>query len=241
MQKIILLTLLFYSFVINSQTHGIITYGQEIIISTDMSSKKSGFSMMYHQDRIKTSKVSKKISYKLRYNLHESTFNAERFLGIDGKENDLEDALLHVDGDGRYYFSSKTNISLWDHDVFGERIILADTISSSDWKISKETKKIGKHNVIKAIKKRILSNGKLIDIIAWFAPEIQNNFGPLGYCGLPGLILEIQEGNDFIIYAKKINFKKKIQKISKPSKGKLMGKKEYNKFIDKAALDFLNN
>lgn len=241
MRKLILLAFSFFSFFLNSQANGIITYGQKIIISTDNPSKKSSFSMMYHQDRIETSKASKKITYKLRYSLYESTFCADRLLEIDGKENDLEDALLHVDGDGEYYFSTRTNISLWNHDVFGERIILVDTISPSDWEISKETKKIGKYNVIKATKKKVLGNGKKIDILAWFAPEIPNNFGPLGYCGLPGLILEVQKGNDFIIYAKKINFKKRVANINKPSKGTIMGKQEYNSYVKKAALDYINN
>ncbi|WP_456378499.1 GLPGLI family protein, partial [Lutibacter sp.] len=75
-----------------------------------------------------------------------------------------------------------------------------------------------------------VSGEKQIPVIAWFAPEIPYPFGPAGYLGLPGLVLEV-EVSKIIIYASKIflNHKEK-QIIETPKKGKIISEKEYNEF-----------
>lgn len=238
--KLVFFILLFSSSILYSQSNGVVTYGQKII-STKLkkSNEKSEFSNFYDKQRDRMSRVSENIVYKLKFNKEEASFSTESTLSIDEYESDIEYALLHVRGDGTYYFSSKNSISLWDHNVFGKRIILADTVNSDNWLITKETKTIGKYKTIKAVKKKKSNNGKEIEVIAWFAPEISNNYGPLGYYGLPGLILEIHE-KDFIIYIKNINFKKKSPKITEPTKGVYMGEKEYKIYLKKAAIDFIN-
>lgn len=229
------------SFLYSQQNSGVITYGQRIIISDNSKSlKKSYFSDYYNAERKKMSESSKRITYKLRFNKLAASFSSERSMSIGDSSNDLEFAILHVNGDGERYFSAENNVSLWAHDVFGRDVILVDTINSMDWTITKETKKIGKYKVIKATKNKVLTNKRIIEIVAWFAPEIPNNYGPLGYYGLPGLILELQ-GRDFIIFATKVKFKKKSLHIEKPSKGDYMVKKEYDVYVDKAARDFIRN
>jgi GLPGLI family protein len=72
----------------------------------------------------------------------------------------------------------------------------------------------------------INTEGEFItDIVVWFAPEISFSFGPLGYGGLPGLILELQD--DIFVY--KINELKYVEslKIKKPNSGKKVTKKEF--------------
>lgn len=61
------------------------------------------------------------------------------------------------------------------------------------WEITKESKHIGKFKVLKAITTRKLGS-YLEEIEAWFAPKLPYSFGPLGYDGLPGLILEMYRG-----------------------------------------------
>ena len=213
---------------------GIVIYGQKIFVPNDLkSSKKSEFSSYYNEEREKMNESSSSIRYELKFNGKEASCKVRKYISISDSDNSIDDALIHVRGDGEHYFSSKTNLSLWAHNVFGRDVILVDTISSVDWKITKETKKIGKYKVIKAIKKKILPNKKIINIIAWFSPEIPNNYGPVGYYGLPGLILELQ-GRDFIIYAKKVKFKKRITHIDKPSKGDYLTKEEYDAYIERA-------
>lgn len=51
-------------------------------------------------------------------------------------------------------------------------------------------------------------------VIAWFCPELPFNFGPNGFGGLPGLILELQVADKYIFGAKKIKLNDKSSEIN---------------------------
>jgi GLPGLI family protein len=65
-------------------------------------------------------------------------------------------------------------------------------------------------------------------ITAWYTPEIPVNQGPEGYWGLPGLILEVNDGKTVILCSKIVlNPKEKV--VIKPvSKGKVISQKLFN-------------
>lgn len=83
------------------------------------------------------------------------------------------------------------------------------------WTIISKKKNIQDYTCYKATSSFSVTRGDrtfTFPLIAWFCPEIPYNFGPLGYGGLPGLILELQERN--ILYgAKKIEFNSTKNKI----------------------------
>lgn len=92
------------------------------------------------------------------------------------------------------------------------------------WIITKEEKQIGDYKCYKAY----LKEGKTTST-AWFTLDIPINHGPLGYNGLPGLILELTMPNaNFVI--SEISFTKiDNSKIMKPTKGE---KISYQKYYD---------
>ncbi|PIR12613.1 MAG: hypothetical protein COV50_08065, partial [Flavobacteriales bacterium CG11_big_fil_rev_8_21_14_0_20_35_7] len=64
-------------------------------------------------------------------------------------------------------------------------------------------------------------------IIAWYAPKLAMPFGPIGYSGLPGLIMELAEG-DYIFYINKLTINlKNPYKIERPTKGKIISEEEF--------------
>ncbi|MBD3723355.1 MAG: GLPGLI family protein [Flavobacteriaceae bacterium] len=65
------------------------------------------------------------------------------------------------------------------------------------------------------------------EITVWYTPEINFNYGPNGYMGLPGLILEL-EYNKTKLVAKKIEFFKEENKIYIPN-NKIITEEEYIK------------
>ena len=68
-------------------------------------------------------------------------------------------------------------------------------------------------------------------ITAWYAPEIPVSQGPGNYWGLPGLILEVNDGQSAILCSKIVlNADEKI-KIKEPTKGKKVNQKEYDKIV----------
>ena len=69
---------------------------------------------------------------------------------------------------------------------------------------------------------------KEITITAWYTPEIPVNQGPEGYWGLPGLILEVNDGKTTILCSKVVlNTKEKVE-IKAATNGKIISQKEYD-------------
>jgi GLPGLI family protein len=72
---------------------------------------------------------------------------------------------------------------------------------------------------------------KEVIITAWYTPEIPVNQGPEGYWGLPGLILEVNDGKTIILCSKVVmNAKEKVE-IKAPNKGKEVTQKEYDEIV----------
>ncbi len=70
-----------------------------------------------------------------------------------------------------------------------------------------------------------------VSITAWYTPEISVNQGPEGYWGLPGLILEVNDGKTVILCSKVVlNTKDKVQ-IVPPTKGKEISQAAYDQVV----------
>jgi len=69
---------------------------------------------------------------------------------------------------------------------------------------------------------------KEMEVVAWYTPEIPVNQGPGSYWGLPGLILEIQEGRTTLLCNKIILNTKEKEKIKAPTKGKELSQAEFD-------------
>ncbi len=70
-------------------------------------------------------------------------------------------------------------------------------------------------------------------ITAWYSPEIPINQGPKDYWGLPGLILEVNDGKTTILCSKIVlNSKDKVE-IKEPKKGKEVSQAEYDDIMQK--------
>ena len=79
---------------------------------------------------------------------------------------------------------------------------------------------------------------KEITITAWYSPEIPINQGPESYWGLPGLILEINDGTTTILCSKIVlNAKEKVD-IKAPTKGKEISQKDYDETVIKKMKEF---
>ncbi|MEZ4988132.1 MAG: GLPGLI family protein [Saprospiraceae bacterium] len=83
-----------------------------------------------------------------------------------------------------------------------------------NWEITQETKKVGEYECIKAKGHTSIEliNTELatVDIEAWFAPALPFPFGPMGYDGLPGIVLEatVYRNIPITYIAQKVEIKK---------------------------------
>lgn len=74
---------------------------------------------------------------------------------------------------------------------------------------------------------------KEIEVVAWYTPQIPVNQGPGEYWGLPGLILEVNEGRTTILCSKIVINPEDKEELKIPTKGKEVSRTEYNDIMKK--------
>jgi len=130
-------------------------------------------------------------------------------------------------------------------DLFGKVFLVKDKLKEIDWKLESETKQIGKYTCYKATTTRtaermvvmgendeeLQEEAEVIMITAWYTPEIAVSMGPDRFWGLPGLIMEINEGKSKIICSKIILNSDDLVAIKEPSKGKVVTEEEFEKLM----------
>ncbi|MDE5482737.1 GLPGLI family protein [Elizabethkingia meningoseptica] len=116
----------------------------------------------------------------------------------------------------------------------GPDAFIYSEVKPFNWKITKETKKIGSYNAQKAT---LQYGGRIWE--AWFTTEIPFQDGPYKFCGLPGLIIKVEDSKgDYqfeLLEAKKIPAQ---HQISAPWKQPVKVKKEdFNKVLKRYTED----
>ena len=153
----------------------------------------------------KIEKIIAKISYTLNFNTNEAYFFANKIL-IEGDVDYFNVAACSGRGKLKCYQNNITKEFRDFNDNKRTGIVIVNNKQKYEWTLLNETKDIDNYKCYKATTP-LYYNGKKyndVTITAWYAPEIPVPFGPAGYGGLPGLILELQ--NDMgTFYVKKIN------------------------------------
>lgn len=116
-------------------------------------------------------------------------------------------------------------------------VIPASKTDFRNYRAKKEDKKeVAKTEETKEKKTSFLDEidlPKEITITAWYTPEIPINQGPEGYWGLPGLILEVNDGKTIILCSKIVLNAKEKAEIKAPSNGKIVTQAEYDETVTK--------
>jgi len=134
-------------------------------------------------------------------------------------------------------FKKKT--LLLSDNIVVKTYLISDTLLNFKWSITKEKRKISNFTCTKA-----LLNFRGRSYIAWFANDIPIQNGPWKFCGLPGLIIKINDDKNIFTYELTgIDLKTKLEKniVSIPvsySKDQPITHKEYFLLLNKKALDF---
>ncbi|NVO19455.1 MAG: GLPGLI family protein [Bacteroidetes bacterium] len=111
--------------------------------------------------------------------------------------------------------------------LLGKMYIIEDTLRPQQWKILNDIKEVAGHICMDAFWNDTLKQQK---VTAWFAMDIPVSGGPERFCGLPGMILEV-EINDgaLLITADKIEMKTLTTEMVLPKKikGKHIHEQDY--------------
>jgi GLPGLI family protein len=189
-----------------------------------------------------------KAEFTLKFNRTESLYEKVQELAKPKPESGTS-FQISFSGGGDTYGTTYKNLTeqtfLREDKIQGKEFLITDAIEPLDWKVTGETKKIGQYNVMKATytfpeeekdeqeeEEETGLLGMIEDeervITAWFTMDIPVSNGPGIYQGLPGLILELNDGNT-IILCDKIEMNPDKFEIKKPTAGKKISLEKFNK------------
>ncbi|HEY9221455.1 MAG TPA: GLPGLI family protein [Lutibacter sp.] len=236
MKKIILMLLMMFSitFCLSQNIQGIVIYKKEMLeyISDNeqfkIKNKENKEYLNKISDMDKNSKnILREIDFVLTFINQESSFKADPFLEVEG--NRFLKLAIGASGRGLYYTNIIENKYYRHIDAYGETFIV--NFPKNEWNLFNETKEIGNYICYKAATvKEVKGRNGIIKtpVEAWYAQDLNIPFGPLGYSGLPGLILELTVGKEkYIVNKIMLNPKIKVN-VNEPLKGKKVTKKEFD-------------
>ena len=167
------------------------------------------------------------VKFELLFNNEASIFSFK--FGLNSTSSKIDLASIKANQIGKIYTNFKTREIIQQKEIFGEVFRIRSSLEDYHWQLINEKMQFGEYTVYKAIdidpKKRV---NKITE--AWYAPEIKISTGPLGFGGLPGLIV-ILKNDIFTYYLEQLSSDFK-NKILLPKKGKLVLFKEYDSIYD---------
>lgn len=207
-----------------AQHSGQITY--EVLIGTAQTPKNATanhFTKLAHQG-------AKKLTFILDYSGNQSKFHIKE--DLRNSDRDAKIALAIAKYFSPIYTDLSKNITQYrspQSPLSNKKHYLITDSLFSNWQLTRDTKTIQHLTCYKAIGQFTVTSDrapKQSTLIAWYCPSIPNSFGPRGYGGLPGLILQLQAGN-VSFSAKKIDLKQTIPSINLPKNGTVITKRAY--------------
>ncbi|PKA83350.1 GLPGLI family protein [Ulvibacter sp. MAR_2010_11] len=152
------------------------------------------------------------------------------------------------------YRNLKDNFYVQETEIMDKQFLIKDTLKPREWKLEKETKSIGEYTCFKAIfseeiieqifstdSNQIEKVTKTRTTTAWYTLQIPLSHGPQNFWGLPGLILEVNDGEQSMLCSKIILNPKKEIEILVPSKGKPVTQVEYDIIREKKNKEMMEN
>lgn len=127
-------------------------------------------------------------------------------------------------------------------ELLGKVFLIKDNLVAYDWELTGETKNIGNYTCYKAVYEREeesieinLMGGEAKEekvikkrtLVAWYTPDVPVSNGPNNYGGLPGLILEVNDGDLTIVCSELVLNPKEVKEIKEPVKGKIVTIKKF--------------
>lgn len=190
-------------------------------------------------------KSSMEKNYELTFNSTVSLFYEQEKLDVSGGNSrfNFMSFISPIQGVLHKEYVTKTFTNRVE--LFGKLFLIKDSLPESKWVLTGESKIIGKYTAYKATTSReepqaVFQFGrqsenqenrkpkmKIVNITAWFTPQIPVSTGPYKHGGLPGLILEVSTDNTTILCTKVVMNPKDKIKIKEPKKGTKVTLDEY--------------
>ncbi len=164
---------------------------------------------------------------------------------------------------GDLYKNLSQSKSIQTSELGGKNFLITDTIQQQPWKIGTETKQILGYTCHKATRKimqpvgmirRVVMGGgggaqdtttsqnrpqsKEVEVVAWYAENLNSPVGPESYGQLPGVILQLDVDNAATVYtATEVKKSVDLKELKEPKKGKVVTQPEFRKMM----MDMMNS
>jgi GLPGLI family protein len=148
------------------------------------------------------------------------------------QESDLKEQMSWATSKNQVYQNSKTKQRVTVKTIWGEELIVQDSLYKRTWKITESKRKIAGYECRKAIWQANDSTR----IYAWYCNEIQPSIGPESFVGLPGVILGLATEDGGVIYfAKSVTIETAPTEklLMKKTKSKIYASDELKKRLEK--------
>lgn len=238
----------------------------DILFDSSVKSTSGGMSSEMQKQLQEQMKKAFEKTYILDFNATESSFLKEATLAAPAVNKSGMSFSMTLSGeDSPLYKNIKTKQYLQERENYRVQTnLITDNLTVYDWKIEGETKKIGGYDCYKAVtiikvtlkqmedyiarklkeskRKTVLypakePKDKIVE--AWFTNDIPVGHGPAEFWGLPGLILELTQGNTTYLCSKIVLNPKDKKTIAVPKKGKVISQTDFDaaekKYFDKMA------
>jgi GLPGLI family protein len=169
---------------------------------------------------------------------------------------------------GEQFKNIKEKTVVQSQEFYGKKFLVKDSLPSFNWVMGTETKQVGSYMCFKA--KALIPKSQLtwydfswsdlrntdtaetsddtasteepiIEVEAWYTPQIPVSHGPGEFWGLPGLILEVSTGNTTMLCSKIVLNPQTKLNIAAPDKGKEITKADYRETIQTKMVEMRNN
>ncbi len=244
---------MFTNFLLSQDFNGKATYKSQRKMNIELDSMQMNDDMQKQMMAMLKKQFERE--YNLDFTINESVYKQAENLDKPANTN-AGGIQIMVAGDGAgdvLYKNIKENRYTTQSDLFGKLFLIQDELEQPDWTLEKETKNIGQYTCFKATFKRIVnSTGTMrmvvnpIDeseeqdvnkveqtVTAWYTLQIPVKHGPGNYSGLPGLILEVNDGSESILCSKIIINPRDNVDVEEPNKGKKVNQEEFEAIREK--------
>ncbi len=148
------------------------------------------------------------------------------------QESDLKEQMSWATSKNQVYQNSKTEQRITVKTIWGEELIVQDSLYKRAWKITESKRKIAGYECRKAIWQANDSTR----LYAWYCNEIEPSIGPESFIGLPGAILGLATEDGGVIYfAKSVTVEPTPTEklLMKKTKSKIYASDELKKRLEK--------
>lgn len=170
-------------------------------------------------------KLMEDVEFLLEIDEDRSDFETVKKISIGENKNYYLEAMSGF----RYYVDK--NIYIEQKDLLGQTYLIEESGYYQEWDLINDKKEVLGYTCYKAILKNAPKDSQ---ITAWYAPKLPYQFGPTGYHGLPGLILETIQNGKLVVFAKEINLKAEDVWVLKPTTGIKTTQEKFNAILGTA-------